>query len=151
MSQSLSAVYVHLVFATKDRRPWMRDQKLRDEMHAYLGAVSREMDCPLLRAGGVEDHVHLLGRLSRRRSQAEWVKELKRKSSAWIKQRDALASDFAWQSGYGAFSVSSSRIQTVVTYIERQAEHHRQVGFADELRSLLQRHGLDWDEAHLWD
>ncbi|MFT4588704.1 MAG: putative transposase [Limisphaerales bacterium] len=86
MPQSLSAVYIHLVFSTKDRRPFLRDESLRESLHGHLGEVSKKLDCPPIRVGGVEDHVHLLCRFGRTITQAEWVKELKRVSSAWLKE-----------------------------------------------------------------
>src|SRR2546428_11215976 len=84
MPQSLSAVYIHLVFSTKDRRPLLRDKPTRDALHSYLGGVSKQLDCPPILAGGVEDHVHLLARFGRTITQAEWVKELKRVSNLWL-------------------------------------------------------------------
>ena len=135
MGQSLSAVYLHLVFSTKDRCPCLRDMVLRGEMHAYLGGVSKQLDCPPLIVGGVEDHVHLLGRMGRTITQADWIKELKRTSSVWFKGRDATWSEFAWQSGYGAFSVSVSNLEAVSNYIVKQEVHHRRSTFQDEFRA----------------
>lgn len=82
---------------------------------------------------------------------ADWVKELKRVSHRWLTDRRWVGDDFAWQGGYAVFSVSRSRLEQVTTYIERQAEHHRKVLFADELRALLRRHGTEWDERYVWD
>jgi REP element-mobilizing transposase RayT len=149
MPQSLSAVYLHLVFSTKDRRPWLREPKLRAGAHAYLGAVSQRLDCPALRVGGAEDHVHLLARFGRALSQAEWVKELKRVSHQWIEEQGLAG--FEWQGGYADFSVSQSNLAAVQDYISGQEAHHRKVGFQDELRALLRRHQLAWDERYLWD
>jgi len=104
MSQSLSCVHIHLVFSTKDRVPFLRDPVLRAETQAYLGGISKKLDCPPAIVGGTEDHVHLLCRLGRMISQADWVKEVKRVSSVWIKQRDPAIMNFAWQAGYGTFS-----------------------------------------------
>jgi putative transposase len=95
MPQSLSVVYLHLVFSTKDRRPFLRDPIIRGEMHAWLGSASGQLGCPSVLVGGVEDHVHVLARLGRTISQADWVKELKRTSSIWIKERDPQSHDFA--------------------------------------------------------
>ena len=81
MSQSLSAVYIHLVFSTKDRRPLLRDKTTRDALHSYFGGISKQLDCPPILVGGVEDHIHLLARFGRTITQAEWVKELKRVSN----------------------------------------------------------------------
>ncbi len=81
MPQSLSAVYIHLIFSTKDRRPLLRETPTREALHAYLGSISKQLECPPIIVGGVEDHVHMLARFGRTITQAEWVKELKRVSS----------------------------------------------------------------------
>ena len=151
MPQSLSSVYLHLVFSTKDRRPFLRDPALRAEMHAFLGGISKKLDCPTILVGGVEDHIHLLARHGRTITQADWVKELKRASSLWIKERDAAQADFSWQSGYGVFSVSSSNVDAVRDYIARQEEHHRKSSFQDEYRAMLRKHGIECDERYVWD
>ena len=151
MPQSLSSVYLQLVFSTKERRPFLRDQTIREEMHAFLGGISKKLDCPPILVGGVEDHVHLLARHGRTITQADWVKELKRGSSLWIKERDPKLSDFAWQAGYGVFSVSTSNVDAVTDYIARQEEHHRKSTFQDELRAMLQKHRIEWDERYVWD
>ena len=151
MPQSLSSVYLHLVFSTKDRQPFLRDLALRSEVHAYLGGVSKKLDCPPIIIGGVEDHVHLLARHARTISQAEWVKELKRVSTLWIKNHDSTLVNFAWQTGYGVFSVSTSNLESVQDYIAKQEEHHRKVTFQDEYRTFLKRHNITWDENYVWD
>ena len=87
MPQSLSVVYLHLVFSTKDRRPFLHDPTVREAAHAYLGEISKRLDCPPIMIGGVEDHVHILARFGRTIAQAEWVKELKRVSNAWMKEQ----------------------------------------------------------------
>jgi REP element-mobilizing transposase RayT len=117
MPQSLSAVYIHLVFSTKDRRPFLRDKSTRDALHSYLGGVSKQLDCPPILVGGVEDHIHLLARFGRTLTQAEWVKELKRVSNLWLKERGRDYSDFEWQGGYADFSVSQSNLEQVMQYI----------------------------------
>lgn len=151
MSQSLSAVYVHLVFSTKERRPLLRDKSVRESLHAYLGRVSKELECPPIVVGGVEDHVHVLSRLSRTVTQAEWVKELKRVSNRWVKGQGRDYGDFDWQGGYADFSVSQSNVEQVRKYIESQEGHHRKFGFQEEVRRLLRKHGLEWDERYVWD
>ncbi|MBI5528525.1 MAG: transposase [Deltaproteobacteria bacterium] len=151
MPQSLSAVYVHLVFSTKERRPFFRDQSVRHELHAYLNGVSKRLDCPTIVVGGIEDHVHVLGRLGRTVSQAEWTKELKRVSSLWIKERGPGFAEFAWQAGYGAFSVGQSGLERAREYIGSQEGHHRTFGFQEELRTLLRKYQLEWDERYVWD
>lgn len=151
MPQSLSSVYLHLIFSTKGRYPFLRNADLRAEMHAYLGGVSKKLDCPPLIVGGVADHVHLLARLGRTIAQADWVKELKRVSSLWIKERDVTLHDFSWQSGYGVFSVSASQLDAVRDYIATQEQHHQKQIFQDEFRAFLRRSDLEWEEQYVWE
>jgi len=151
MPQSLSAVYIHLVFSTKDRRPYLREKSIRAALHAQLGGISKHLDCPPLLVGGVEDHVHLLARFGRTITQADWVKELKRVSNSWLKDQGRDLADFAWQAGYSDFSVSQSNVERVKKYIANQEQHHRKCGFQDELRELLRKHNTEWDERYVWD
>jgi len=151
MPQSLSAVYLHLVFSTKERRPFLRDKTVRDSLHACLGGVSKSLDCPPLIVGGVEDHVHLLCRFARTITQAEWVKELKRVSNGWLKEHGRDYADFEWQGGYADFSVSQSNLEQVKQYIASQEEHHRKTTFQDEFRTLLRKHDIEFDERYVWD
>ncbi len=113
MPQSLSAVYIHLVFATIDCGPFLRDIPTRDALHSYLGGVSKQLDCPPILVGGLEDHVHLLARFGRTLTQAEWVNELKRVSNLWLKEGGLDYVDFEWQDGYADFSVSQSNLEQV--------------------------------------
>ena len=151
MPQSFSAVYIHLVFSTKDRRPFLRDKGIRDALHTYLGGVSKTLECAPIIVGGANDHVHLLCRFGRTITQAEWVKELKRVSNGWLKEQRCVPTDFQWQSGYAGFSVSQSNLDQVAKYIACQEEHHRKIAFQDELRALLRKHGLVFDERYVWD
>ena len=114
-------------------------------------ALLNGLDCPAIIVGGVEDHVHLLCALSRTCAPADMVKEVKRSSSLWIKTRAPEWSDFAWQSGYGVFSIGHSQIDEVRRYIAAQPEHHRKLTFQDEFRHLLQRYEVAFDEAYVWD
>src|SRR5579863_2394828 len=99
MPQSLAKILTHTVFSTKDRRPSLRPQSLRDELHHYIGGILTNLDCQPVIVGGVEDHVHLLCALSRTCEPAAMVKEVKRGSSLWLKTKSADLRDFAWQSG----------------------------------------------------
>jgi putative transposase len=150
MPQSLSAVYIHLVFSTKERRPFLRDDTIRAALHPYLGKISKQLGCSPIITGGVEDHVHLLARFSRTTTQAEWVKELKRVSNLWLKSEYSIR-DFEWQGGYADFSVSASNLEKVKKYILNQPQHHHKMNFQDELRTLLRRHDVEWDERYIWD
>jgi putative transposase len=151
MSQSLSAVYTHLVFSTKELQPFFRNRDTREALHAYLGGISKTLDCPPIIVGGMEDHVHLLTRFGRTITQAEWVKELKRVSNLWLKELGRTYADFQWQGGYADFSVSPSDLERVKRYIANQEEHHRKLNFQDELRALLRKHSVEWDERYVWD
>ena len=151
MSQSLAKILVHLVFSKKERRPFLRDLQLRNELHRYLGGIILNLDCQPIIVGGVEDHVHSLFALARTSALSEIVKEIKRGSSLWIKTKSKGLSDFAWQNGYGAFSIGSSQIEAVRRYIKNQEEHHRTASFQDEFRTLLRRYRIEFDERYVWD
>ena len=151
MPQSLSAVYIHLVFSTKERRPFLRDEAIRQSLHAYLGSVSKQLQCPHLKVGGVEDLVHMLCHFGRTITQAEWVKELKRVSNLWLKEQGRSYLDLQWQGGYADFGVSQSNLQQVIRYIAEQEQHHKKMSFQEELRALLRKHEIEWDERYVWD
>jgi putative transposase len=151
MSQSLAKVLLHVVFSTKNRTPFLREPVLRAEMHRYLGGILAKSDCAPIIVGGVEDHVHLLFTFSRMETIAGIIKEVKRSSSVWIKQRSTDHGAFAWQTGYGAFSIGFSQKDAVAAYIARQEEHHRTLSFQEEFRALLQRYEIAFDERYVWD
>ncbi|MFN3409242.1 MAG: IS200/IS605 family transposase [Limisphaerales bacterium] len=151
MPQSLAKILVHTVFSTKERRPFLRDPALREELHRYLGGILLHHDCHPLIIGGVEDHVHILSTLSRTETASELVKEVKRGSSLWLKTKGPDLRDFAWQNGYGMFSIGFSQVTVVRKYIADQEQHHRKVTFQDEFRELLQRYEIEFDERYVWD
>lgn len=148
MSQSLAKVLIHLIFSTKNREPIIHPD-VRLALHAYLAGTLQNLQCPSLQVGGTSDHVHTLFSLARTRALADVAEELKKSSSKWMKQRGV--SRFAWQAGYGAFSVSESQVRQVVRYISAQDVHHQTMTFQDELRRFLGRYGLVYDERYLWD
>ena len=151
MPQSLAQVYLHLVFSTRDRRPFLQGVAIRDETHHYLGGACNNLDCPVLRVGGTADHVHILCRLGRTITIANLVHELKRNSSQWIKTKAPALADFHWQNGYGVFSISPNHVEPLRVHIANQEEHHRVVAFQDEMRKSLTKYGLEWDERYVWD
>ncbi len=151
MPQSLSNVLVHIVFSTKEHRALLQIPDLRDEMHRYIAGISANLECPAIIVGGATDHVHLLANQSRTIALAEWIKELKRASSLWAKKKSRQWNLFQWQAGYGAFSVSQSQKERVWRYIKTQEEHHRKFSFQDELRQILKKHGVVFDEQYVWD
>lgn len=152
MPQSLARVLIHVVYSTKDRRPWLVDRELCDRLSAYMATILRNnVDSPAVIINGYEDHVHILCQLSRKYSIADLVQESKTETSKWMKQQSPATRDFTWQSGYGAFSVSESNVPVVKRYLADQVEHHRRMSFQDEFRTLCRRHGIELDERYVWD
>lgn len=151
MAQSFAPVYLHIIFSTKERKKYLQNKSLRDELHRYLGGTCRNLDSPPLVVGGTEDHVHILCRLSRACSISKLLRELKRESSKWIKTKDKQLSDFHWQDGYGAFSISPSHVRALKIYIANQERHHEKESFQDELRRVLKKYGVDYEERYAWD
>ena len=151
MSQALTNLLVHLIFSTKDRRPFSGDAALQGDLHQYLGGVVNHHGGKSIVVGGVADHVHLLFVLPKTMPMSDLVRELKRSSSLWLKQREPTLKDFAWQGGYGAFSVGQGEVELVRSYILKQEEHHKHRSFQEEYRSFLQKYGIEWDEKYVWD
>jgi REP element-mobilizing transposase RayT len=129
----------------------LRNPKARSAIKGYLIGTVQNINCPSLIVEVVEDHVHILCNLHRTMSVAKLVEELKTSSSARIKEEGPQLADFHWQNGYGAFSVSQSNVEQVKEYIANQEEHHRVRTFQEELRLLLERHGIAYDERYVWD
>ena len=151
MSQSLAALYTHVVFSTKNRVPHLAERSIRVQVHANLRAASDFVKCPALCVGGATDHVHLLVRLARTISMSDCVKELKRVSSAQAKILTPSLREFSWQAGYGAFSVSRGDVDAVQQYIQTQEEHHKLITFKEEYLRLLSENEIEWDERYIWD
>ena len=150
MSQSLSRNIVHLVFSTKNREPLLRAD-VRPDLHRYLGGILRQLESPAIVMNSVDDHIHILFVLSKNHALKKVVEEVKKGSSKWIKTKGEAFAAFYWQAGYGAFSVSQSNVAKVRLYIENQENHHKTIGFQDELRAFLRKHQIDFDEKFLWD
>jgi REP element-mobilizing transposase RayT len=151
MAQSLAQIYLHIIFSTKGRKKHLQNKSIRDELHRYLGGTCRHLDSPSLAVGGTDDHVHILCRLSRECSVSKLLRELKRESSKWIKTKDSQLSDFHWQDGYGAFSISPAHVRALRLYIANQEKHHQRESFQDEFRRVLKKYGIDYDERFVWD
>ena len=150
MSQSLSSIYVHLVFSTKNRIPLIVPE-IQPHLWAYLGGVCNALNCHAVQVGGTDDHVHVLCLLSRDIAVKELVAKIKAESSRWIKAQSPSIPDFYWQTGYGAFSVNPQECQTAVQYIANQAEHHKKRSFQEEFLLFLRKYSVKYDEKHLWD
>ena len=151
MPQSFARLYVHLIFSTKNRERLITD-RVRQSLHSYMATVLQNFGSPPVLINSVEDHVHILFELGRTAAVSHAVEEVKTTSSSkWIKTQGGEFARFAWQSGYGAFSVSESIVRTVRDYIANQREHHRVKSFQEEYRTFLEKHGLTFDEQYVWD
>ncbi|MCL2304730.1 MAG: IS200/IS605 family transposase [Planctomycetaceae bacterium] len=149
MAQSLAKIVVHVVFSTKERKPLL-STAIRNDLFAYIVGILNSLDCVTLSINGTEDHVHLLIGMSKTISLSKMMEEMKGGSSRWLNTQNVTIKPFAWQAGYGAFSVSESQIARVVNYIAGQEEHHRKASFQDELILLLKKHNPEFDERYLW-
>jgi len=149
MPQSLSKIYLHVIFSTKNREPWLTD-KTRQPLYNYMAGILKNHGASALEIGGVQDHVHLLLVHSRTLTVADLIRDVKSSSTKWLKVDRGLI-DFGWQSGYGAFSVSHSDVGQVRNYIQRQEAHHKARTFQDEYREFLKRYEVEFDERYVWD
>ncbi len=149
MAQSLSKVYLHLVFHIKTTSPPIRTKDL-ELVHSYIGSIINDLDCVNIWVGGVEDHIHALCLLSRTISIATLIEDIKRHSSRWIKSIDKVYDNFAWQSGYAAFSVSQSTVDKTLDYIKNQPQHHAKLSFEEEYISFLKLYNIDYDKQYVF-
>ena len=150
MPQSLSSVLVHLVFSTKNRQPFI-NPAIETELHPYLATIFRACDSPSLTINGTEDHIHALFALARTERLCDVVEEIKKRSSKWIKTKQADFNEFQWQAGYGAFSIGQSNVEALKRYIADQKQHHGKKTYQDEFRELLAKYGVEYDERYVWD
>ena len=150
MPQSLAKILVQIVFSTKKRAPFITEETEK-ELFPYQAAILREHKSNALIINGTPDHVHLLCTLPRTISLSKLLEEVKKSSSKWIKTKGARYREFAWQNGYGAFSISPSAVDRAKAYIAKQKEHHRTQTFQDEFRALPRHHQIDYDERYVWD
>lgn len=150
MAHTHTNLLFHVVFSTKARAPLL-DADLKPRLFAYMGGIIRELGGTALLINGPTDHVHILALLPAKLGLSEIVGKVKANSCGWVHGEFAAKRHFAWQTGYGAFSVSHSQKQTVLDYIAAQEEHHRKVPFKEELLALLKKHEIEYDEKYLWE
>ncbi|MCX7049226.1 MAG: transposase [Candidatus Sumerlaeota bacterium] len=150
MSQSLAQLYTHLIFSTKCRIPLI-DASISPKLWAYIGGILRNLDSPSIEIGGFQDHIHILYSQSKNYALKTVLEEIKKSSSKWIKTQGASYKKFYWQGGYGAFSVSPSRLESVRRYIRNQEAHHKKMTFQDEYRQFMKEYNLAFDEQYGWD
>jgi REP element-mobilizing transposase RayT len=150
MGNTYANLLYHAVFSTKDREPLI-DERWQDDLYAYMGGIVRGSRGTLLKSGGVADHVHLLLKLPASVAIADMLRLVKANSSNWVRDSKLVIGKFAWQAGYGAFTVSKSQVPDVERYIQNQAAHRRGRSFQEEFLALLERHGIEYDPRYLWD
>ena len=150
MANTYTSLNVHYVFSTKGRAPVLVGE-MKERLWAFMGGIARENKMTARCIGGVSDHVHLLVSLPAALSIAKAIQLIKGGSSVWLHETFPEASTFAWQEGYGAFTVSVSHLDDTIAYIENQEEHHRIKTFQEEYLSFLRKHEIRYDEKYLWD
>jgi len=150
MGQSLSQLYVHLTFGTKDRFPFIQNA-CRMQLHSYIAGTLKTYESPAILINSVPDHIHILFRLSKNYSLARVVEEIKKQSSKWMKEIKEGHYKFAWQTGYGAFSVSGSKVSTVIKYIENQKEHHLHKSYIEEVEDFIKQYDIiEYNADFFW-
>ena len=150
MPQSLVRNYIHIIFSTKNRHPFI-DKNIKDELFSYLAGICKNNECTPIIVGGYNDHVHILCLMSQKIALMKLVEHLKTHSSKWIKTKGGQYENFYWQKGYGAFSVNPSQVEIVKNYIKNQQEHHRKKSFKDEYEAYLRKYKIDYNEKYVWD
>ena len=149
MGQSLVKNYVHIVFGTKHRIPFIHES-IEKELHSYLGGICNGLECQVIIVGGYTDHIHILCLLSKKITLAMLVQEVKSHSSKWIKTKGREFSKFYWQDGYAAFSVYPAEIEVVRRYIANQKQHHGKKSFQKEYVEFLEKNEMEYDEKYVW-
>ena len=150
MGQSLSQLYVHLTFGTQNRYPFIH-QDDEERLHTYLAGILKNLESPALIINSVPDHVHILLRLSKNYALANVVEQVKKQSSKWLKEFGKGYKKFSWQTGYGAFSVSGSKVEVVRNYILNQKEHHRKISYFEEVEMFFKEYGcLEYNPEYFW-
>jgi REP element-mobilizing transposase RayT len=149
MGHTHTNLVTHIIFSTKDRLPYIRDER-RDDVFTYIGGIVRNLKGTVINVNGAADHVHALIRLPAVLAVAKTAETIKTNSSRWIHEHRVLHRTFAWQAGYAAFSVSDSNVDRVSIYISNQQEHHRRITFQEELIEFLKRSKIAYDERYLW-
>jgi len=150
MPQSLVRNYLHIVFSTKYRQPFIKNS-IKDELFTYLGGMCKKFECNPIIVGGYSDHVHILCTLSQKIALMKLIEEVKTHSSKWVKTKGADLSNFYWQNGYGAFSVNPNEFEVVKNYILNQEAHHSKKTFQDEYLAFLKKYEVEYDERYVWD
>ena len=150
MAQSLSKLFVHIIFHIKTTSVKIREED-KSDLYAYIGAIIKSNDSMPILINGTDDHIHILCVMSKNIALAKLVEEVKGNSSRWIKTyAPCCYESFAWQGGYGGFSVSSSVHNKTKKYIEQQEAHHKKMTFLEEYKMFLEEYRIEYNEKYLW-
>ena len=149
MAQSLSKIYIHLIFHIKTTSSPIRESDL-GRIHSYIGQLVNGTGCKVIQTGGICDHIHILFLLSKDVAISHVVEEVKRNSSRWMKTIDPYYETFAWQNGYASFSVSQRVVGKTLEYVKDQGMHHKKMSFQDEYRKFLESYGVEYNKEYVF-
>ncbi|TLX70664.1 IS200/IS605 family transposase [Labilibacter sediminis] len=149
MGQSLSQLYVHLTFGTKERYAFISSDWER-KLLAFITGIIKNHDSSCIISNCVEDHVHILFSMSKNYALSKIIENIKKESSKWVKDNIPSCSKFSWQTGYGGFSVSSSKLEVVKRYIENQKEHHKKLSYQEEVKMFFKEYNLEYNPEYYW-
>lgn len=148
MTQSFTQNLHHIIFSTKGRKNWL-DASWSEDLYSYIGGILKGIDCKLLSAGGISNHIHLLASIDKNLTIPDVIRKIKSSSTGWVRKKIRNKKAFAWQNGYAAFSVGKYQVEQIKNYIKNQQNHHRKIGFEDELKLFLDKYGIPYEERYL--
>ena len=150
MSQSLSSVFLHVIFSTKKRAPII-SPNFEKKLYAYIAGICRNLGSKAYRIGGTENHIHIACTLPRTVSISQFIATIKGRSSSWLRDKTPWSYKFEWQAGYAVFSVGQSNLRALTSYIAKQREHHKSQSFKNELLLFCRRYGVKYNKDYIWD
>jgi len=150
MPQALIYNYLHLIWSTKNREPFITDE-IAPKLYDYMGGIIKRNHCKPIQIGGHRDHIHILLIHSQKVALMNVIEKVKSGSSGWIKKQGSTFKNFYWQRGYGSFSANPTEVPTVIDYIQNQKERHKNMTFQDEYRAFLRKYNVEYDERYVWD
>ena len=145
---SYRQIFYHIIFGTKYRKKTI-DETNCTELYQYISGIIKNKNCKLYRINGVEDHIHIFSDLHPSNCLSDYIKDIKVASSIWMKASGKFPKFESWQEGYGAFTYSTKERDRIINYVKNQKEHHRKETFYDELKRLLIKNGIEFDEKYL--
>lgn len=149
MAHSFNQVYIHFVFSTKHRKPLIKPE-FEKQLWAYIGGIGKHNGFHIITCGGMPDHAHILLELPKTKTISQTIQKIKGVSSKWLNDHHFPLRNFAWQAGYGAFSIGHSGLKHAIRYIHNQKKHHKHKTFKDEYIDLLEKYNVKYDERYVW-